>query len=412
MKSPGFVLASVPLIFFAATQRVTAFSMLAVAQKYTFILQRNQKARLRISISAATADNDGDDDEEKGQEVVSLNEIEAMGGDPFFLDDDHSFIGTTTTTDTHFTIDPSRDDAKENETSPSSEWLQLAMAASGGGGVASLTQKLKENSLPLASSRFNVDKTDQTSSQLKDLNGGADESELDEVLAIGGDPFFLFDGINNECWKDKLADAEKDDEEHMEVLALGGDTFFLQDDDNAVSAKVENHFSVEIRSDDDDGDLSSMDRLSQKTAALSMGQNQVDVRQTHEQSDSRLLSIEMLSQVAALSANQNQGGWATGDLRLLGKTDSDHGGSSPDSATDMFEELEEMGGDPFFLDVPGNKEESVEASTLSSEISTGMRFATDGHGPTPPNVKGDEATEGDNWEWDGIVIEDAHLDVA
>ncbi|KAL3915001.1 MAG: hypothetical protein SGILL_005849 [Bacillariaceae sp.] len=110
---------------------------------------------------------------------------------------------------------------------------------------------------------------------------------------------------------------------------------------------------------------------------------------------------------------------------------------------DRFAELEAMGGDPFFLseddeeeekesisemkDSPqDDKEDDAEPTALSagfmmssaalSTESPATRFVTDGLGPSPktgppkPTVES-EKKEDDVWEWDGIVNEDAHLDL-
>lgn len=103
---------------------------------------------------------------------------------------------------------------------------------------------------------------------------------------------------------------------------------------------------------------------------------------------------------------------------------------------DRLAELEAMGGDPFFLGddpdvdddtkkLPSLEEENedsstvlcaefmVAAATLSAK-SPVTRFVTDGLGPSPkspPPPSGAEDEKLDDWVWDGIVNEDAHLDL-
>ena len=93
-----------------------------------------------------------------------------------------------------------------------------------------------------------------------------------------------------------------------------------------------------------------------------------------------------------------------------------------------LEEIEEMGGDPFFFTPPqeGDEYQSVDhqdefvnmavlsPSFLSSvdtvEAVSGVeeRYATDGKGPTP-SKKANKYTDSLAFEWDGTVDEDAHL---
>ena len=99
-----------------------------------------------------------------------------------------------------------------------------------------------------------------------------------------------------------------------------------------------------------------------------------------------------------------------------------------------LDEIEEMGGDPFFFtagaeeedahqdDVQGNDDDNDAESLLSSSflsVVNGVtsisdiveeRYATDGKGPTPskkPSVTMDLS----NFEWDGTVDDEAHFDL-
>jgi hypothetical protein len=105
------------------------------------------------------------------------------------------------------------------------------------------------------------------------------------------------------------------------------------------------------------------------------------------------------------------------------------------SLDDRAVELEAMGGDPFFLSDNDDDDDDDEKSkelddatasfpSLSSEFmkvaatispkSPVHRFITDGLGPSPKNRPSAPQTEFSNdvaWEWDGVVDEDAHLDI-
>ncbi|KAI2495504.1 hypothetical protein MHU86_19000 [Fragilaria crotonensis] len=94
-----------------------------------------------------------------------------------------------------------------------------------------------------------------------------------------------------------------------------------------------------------------------------------------------------------------------------------------------LEEIEEMGGDPFFFTPPqegdddqtlDDQDEFVDAtSVLSPSFLSAVdtveaisaveeRYATDGKGPTP-SKKASKFTDSLAFEWDGTVDEDAHL---
>jgi hypothetical protein len=83
------------------------------------------------------------------------------------------------------------------------------------------------------------------------------------------------------------------------------------------------------------------------------------------------------------------------------------------------DEIEAMGGDPFFLEDDENVFDSLSYEpnswTSSSsqrlnpiEFADRIRYATDGKGPTPTRYK-QKAVETYDWEWDGIPDDEAHL---
>lgn len=101
-----------------------------------------------------------------------------------------------------------------------------------------------------------------------------------------------------------------------------------------------------------------------------------------------------------------------------------------------LEEIEAMGGDPFFLlDEENDKTRKGEAggdgddddmdaaassfASLAMAVGGGItgvldsieeRYSTDGKGPTPKQIMEEEEDDSD-WEWDGTVNEDAHMDL-
>lgn len=98
-------------------------------------------------------------------------------------------------------------------------------------------------------------------------------------------------------------------------------------------------------------------------------------------------------------------------------------------------ELEVIGGDPFFLGVD-DEDETIEneaantsqddneidqipvlsaefmmAAAFLSSNSPADRFVTDGLGPSPKSQPPKTEDKTDDWEWDGTVDENAHLDL-
>lgn len=111
---------------------------------------------------------------------------------------------------------------------------------------------------------------------------------------------------------------------------------------------------------------------------------------------------------------------------ILSKNDARHSYVEGEAYDDRFNEIEAMGGDPFFLDEEDESDERNEKaeendtsmllqnSHLSSLIAkassvSSSRSATDGLGPTPMQSKNTSKNDDENWEWDGSVDEDAHL---
>jgi hypothetical protein len=95
-----------------------------------------------------------------------------------------------------------------------------------------------------------------------------------------------------------------------------------------------------------------------------------------------------------------------------------------------MDEIEAMGGDPFFLTeeaivsntISDDNDDDLDSSPLSSSSFSMLshleldgivgnveeRYATDGKGPTPASYKWKPA-ENDDFVWDGIADDDAHL---
>lgn len=87
---------------------------------------------------------------------------------------------------------------------------------------------------------------------------------------------------------------------------------------------------------------------------------------------------------------------------------------------DYCAEIEAMGGDPFFMD-DGEEREAKMAEIESSMVPKELQLGTviektdkesfpNGKGPTRIQDDIDSDKPDPDWEWDGIVDEDAHLD--
>ncbi len=308
---------------------------------------------------------------EKTLDPFWIEEIEAMGGDPFFLSGEYS---------DELRVDTDNVDLKNL----SFEMLgEIATASSGFmngiGGVRSLrssNEVLKTQKMRQTENEFNIlDAMATDPSFLSQTFYTSDETQrqVDELLTLGGDPFFLSD--NN----DYRRDSETEDQAYEELMAIGGDPLF-------ISVKDKDYHLMETTN----------------TSPTSYG--------TKRTKDKNLSQMEILSQIAALSIDEDAGFSAVSLFQSLGNIATDDQDGLP-SDENILDEIEAIGGDPFFLDQPEVPKTSMTiAKTLPSNPS-GMRYVTDGLGPTP-QVESSITTEHEEWEWDGTVDEDAHIDVA
>jgi hypothetical protein len=329
-----------------------------------------------------------------------VNEIEEMGGDPFFLLDDEPQSGEQ--------IDNMDDDG---EVPPLELLAQMIMAVptNNAGGATSLLQSLGGSSTDLPPMDDDddddssiVDEMDDVLRQVEAAGGDASflsqppasqgddhENPVDEILAMGGDPFFL--STNSDDDSGDMIDGDNEDSAFDEILAVGGDPFFLQDSEEAAAAASSSSSTTNKMKDNATPEVLDMDQ------------------------DDSLSPMKMLSEIAALSASDIESGGAMNILQGIGK-DEDNLNDSPDSEADRLEEIEAMGGDPFFLDLP--EEEDISKETAKSKESMPVdsisllsgRYVTDGQGPTP-QIEDEKVSRDDNLEWDGTVDENAHFDL-
>ena len=164
------------------------------------------------------------------------------------------------------------------------------------------------------------------------------EDEMEEILELGGDPFFMVSEkeatTNEQDNDDKIEDfntymekLEAREERIAEIEAAGGDPFFL-DDDN-------------------DGDGDDMQRQFQQN-------KMVYDQQQRKRTEKREVSDNVPSPLSASSIFSSIGGSSFGD----GAEDDTYEDSS---ALDLRSaEVEAMGGDPFFLNNDDDDDESDE----------------------------------------------------
>lgn len=315
---------------------------------------------------------------------VQMAELEAIGGDPFFLSDE----------DIKESFDTERVDEDPSNTAFILSQM-AAMSASSGGGAASFLKKLEQRSSSSSSSLPEMD-DDDLSSQFDKMTMAKpnwdDDNEVDEILALGGDPFFLSESDGS------LTNNESEDEAYDEMLELGGDPFFLQDKSVAPSNAGAMKANVSSK---------KIDATPEKIGT--------------DPEEKIISPMELLSQISALSAaSPNLSGGAMGTLQQLGESNlGGHSDNDNNDQPDLWEEIESMGGDPSFLDLSETQEngrdsppsESRRRPQITSARWMGSRYVTDGKGPTPQIVENTKALEDENWEWDGFVDENAHLDM-
>jgi hypothetical protein len=91
-----------------------------------------------------------------------------------------------------------------------------------------------------------------------------------------------------------------------------------------------------------------------------------------------------------------------------------------ESEQSLLQEIDELGGDDFFLELAetttaetsekGQSPTPKATSSLGASFATGSRYVKDGRGPSPKIFPAREKDDNE-WKWDGVVDEDAHLEL-
>ena len=328
-----------------------------------------------------------------------IDEVEAMGGDSFFLTDF-----------------PEDESATKGPVSSSSGTDNLDVLLESNillpNGATGIIQQLQQGSLPFVlnnrrksesaeddgtftdrknregnprdgsnlvtdpSRRFQQGTPDRLHSPSPKLDEESFENEMDEILFFGGDPAF----VGPEALVREGIDRSINGYE--ELLESGGDPFFLdetQEETDFTKSLAINSCELVIEKDD--------------------GPSQ----------------MERLSSLLALTGFD--------DLAIPDVSESTRIGSSfsVDSNQSLLDEIEAMGGDAFFLDatettpVEENSEHWTVATTKAKtsaypSILSDTRCSTDGQGPSPKILPAKKTT-GSEWVWDGVVDDEAHMNL-
>ena len=316
------------------------------------------------------------------------------------------------------------------------------------------------------------------------------EARLMEVQEMGGDPFFMMDDENDHDVPSVFEDdpneeskREIQDERRMEIEAMGGDPFFMTDDDGddePTSLEAEEDLNEQMmaanimakltmaggsddvgapsilniveeqqQSKENDNNPIPQERLSSESIEddiEAMGgdpffmeddnvEDEFDnFASAKEEENDQMIASDILSKLAMTG----QGATNTIDS-VMGQQNDNNNHPMMNSNVEAFEakmvEIEAMGGDPFFMidddedDGDETRDGEDEEDQIASDIMAKMalvggsvggvaailntvpaeRRATDGLGPSP-QFRSPKVVQDENWEWDGFVDEDAHLD--
>eukprot|EP00521_Asterionellopsis_glacialis_P014468 CAMPEP_0195308404 /NCGR_PEP_ID=MMETSP0707-20130614/38208_1 /TAXON_ID=33640 /ORGANISM="Asterionellopsis glacialis, Strain CCMP134" /LENGTH=347 /DNA_ID=CAMNT_0040372671 /DNA_START=1 /DNA_END=1045 /DNA_ORIENTATION=- len=296
------------------------------------------------------------------------------------------------------------------------------------------------------------------------VEGESYDDDIAEIMAMGGDPFFMDSGENEQ---EEEADSSSPDGTEGDSMptssilssmaGMGGDVMDVIG--NVERARITTYHPETLP-------YTHCKSESKKASVLYIYIGVMDIIRSIS---ATLLLLAVYTKTSAVEAKR----WAfisslprcrhlPADNRLarqhgvpddnIDSSDSIESGSHKkpppprhsfvegESYDDDMEEIMAMGGDPSFMDSGENEQEeeadssspdgtegdSMPTSSILSSMA-GMgggvmdvignverdRYATDGKGPSPKNHQESSqfsAVQDDNWEWDGIVDEDAHFD--
>eukprot|EP00934_Nitzschia_sp_Nitz4_P005699 Nitzschia sp. Nitz4//scaffold3_size479765//39954//40721//NITZ4_000016-RA/size479765-processed-gene-0.44-mRNA-1//1//CDS//3329550506//5689//frame0 len=174
-----------------------------------------------------------------------------------------------------------------------------------------------------------------------------DDDDFDDVLAVGGDPGFLLSTTNKDMAQDESLNAE----------ALGGDPWFATADEH------DEHFDQIL---EDGGDPSFLDDASVRTPTeappISQESRPLDSKPHH--SSERQHALDVLSSLALPSVMDPLSA-APPDPNSHLPVESP---SDVDSTVEAVEEVEAVGGDPWFLTRVGSNGQTIECTEHADRV--------------------------------------------
>jgi hypothetical protein len=297
-----------------------------------------------------------------------MAEIEDMGGDSFFLSDGEA-------------IEPVDSCDEEEEEDPvlfSEAFMAFAMSA-GGGGVINLIGE--ENQEPPT---FPSIKTAEE-------NDSSDDDRISEIKAEGGDHGDKPEATST-SFEDRMAEIED----------MGGDSFFLSDGE-----------AIEPVNSCDEEEEEDPVLFSEAFMAFAMsagGGGVINLIGEENQDPPTFPSIKTAEEndssdddrISEIKAEGGDPSFLSGDEK---------GGRDGD--LDQMAEIEAIGGDAFFLSEHDSVENATDIVVVPSELVTRMAMSGDGIldmiGIGAEKASTEEDHDEDDWEWDGLVDEEAHL---
>ena len=207
-----------------------------------------------------------------------ISQIEAMGGDPFFLSDDD-----VEDDDYSDTLDFDGDTKDQDNFSAEAALNMMAMSSALGGGVMDLIDPKDEIEKNPVEKQTSQDSKVTSSTSLL-------EAKYDQVMEMGGDPFFLSDDDDDDGHDDEndenVADGVKDQNDDDD-----------DDDDGALTPEAFLAMAYSKVPNDDDDDLVQDDKDDDGAltpeAFLAMAYSKVPTKENGEIAGTSALSATM-----------------------------------------------------------------------------------------------------------------------
>lgn len=377
----------------------------------------------------------------KKDEISEVDEILALGGDPFFLVDNNGGPRNTRSVEMDRKAQVEMKMEQEKDLSPMDILSQLSsfsLPHDEGSATMSFLQR--------AGSTTNPDSQDS-------LSMNDDANLLDEIEAMGGDPFFLdIPSLKQEPLdkaSQKIASLNRDTGQALDddasllddIERMGGDPSFLDIPSPLRFAREEASKRTSIQQNlrsittSAAGDKESIDN----------NQNMLDVPSASplpsNEASKFLTILQEFGGITTLDGGDNVAidndptMWDEiqeigGDPSFLDIPDPSYLVQDKTSETmnmlqqlgsskfldqedkillsndeNLLDEIEAMGGDPSFLEIPNRLLSPLDSFTVTQQLLNDFQLMSD-------KETDGFAKEGIDWEWDGLVDDDAHMDIS